>query len=342
MNSRVVSTCIVPVKVRHVHSGKEIQTYAMLDCCSKGTFICTDLARKLKADGIKTTIKIKTLNGEDTQESEAISGLKVSKSIGKPVWIDLPVIYAKTDLPVGDEDVVAPNKIKEWEYLEKIADEITQTENISIGILIGGNCSRALEPREVIPSKNGGPYAFQTLLGWCIVGPVGAGGNDASVACNRVAVQDLTSKAIAPHYFPTETEIKDIGIEQMLHKMYLADFIDQSSSVLQESDCEMLVEDRRFMEIMNRECAREGKHKLPLPLKDQDQDFPINRKMAELRLHNLKKRFKHDKKFHEVYTNFMQDMIKVMLKFKMRRNVNKVKFGTFLTMLCFTQAGQEK
>ena len=193
--------------------------------------------------------------------------------------------------------------------MEKIADEITQTENISIGILIGGNCSRALEPREVIPSKNGGPYAFQTLLGWCIVGPVGAGGNDASVACNRVAVQDLTSKAIAPHYFPTETEIKDIGIEQMLHKMYLADFIDQSSSVLQESDCEMLVEDRRFMEIMNRECAREGKHKLPLPLKDQDQDFPNNRKMAELRLHNLKKRFKHDKKFHEVYTNFMQDMI---------------------------------
>ena len=191
--------------------------------------------------------------------------------------------------------------------MEKIADGITQTENISIGVLIGGNCFRALEPLEVIPSKNGGLYAFRILLGWCIVGPVGAGGNDASVACNRVAVQDLKSKAIAPHYFAVETEIKDIGIEQMLHS---ADFIDQSSSVLKESDCEMSVEDRRFMEIMNKECAREGKHyKLPLPLKDQDQDFPNNRKMAELRMHNLKKRFKHDKKFHEVYTNFMQDMI---------------------------------
>ena len=154
---------------------------------SKGTFIRTDLARQLKADGMKTTIKIKTLNGEDTQESEAFSGLKVSKSIGKPVWTGLPVTYAKTD------------KIKEWKYLEKIADEITQTENISIGILIGGNCSRAMELLEVIPGKNGGPYAFWTLLGWCIVGPVSAGGNDASVACNRVAVQDLTSKAIAPH-----------------------------------------------------------------------------------------------------------------------------------------------
>ena len=259
---------------------------------------------------MKTTIKIKTLNVEDTQESEGISGLKVIKSTGKPVWTDLQVTYAKTDLPVGDENVVTLNKIKEWKYLEKIADEITQTENNSIGVLIGGNYSRALEPLEVIPSKNGGPYAFRTLLGWCIVGPVGAGGNDASVACNRVAVQDLTSKAIAPHYFAVEIEIKDIGIEQMLHKMYSADFTDQSSSVFKESACEMSVEDRRFMEIMNKECAREGKHyKLPLPLKDQDQDFPNNRKMAELRLHNLKKRFKHDKKFHEVYTNFMQDMI---------------------------------
>ena len=157
----------------------------------------------------------------------------------------------------------------------------------------------------MIPSKHGGPYAFRTLLGWCIVGPVGASGNDVSVACNRVAVQDLTSKAMASHYFAIETEAKDMGIEQMLHKMYSADFIDQSSSALKESNCEMSVEDRRFMEIMNRECAREGKHKLPLPLRDQDQEFPNNRKMAELRLHNLKKRFKHDKKFHEVYTNFI-------------------------------------
>ena len=74
MKSRVVSICIVPVKVRHFHSGKKIQTYAMLDWRSQGTFINTDLARKLNADGMKTTIKIKTLNGEDTHESKAISG----------------------------------------------------------------------------------------------------------------------------------------------------------------------------------------------------------------------------------------------------------------------------
>ena len=70
-------------------------------------------------------------------------------------------------------------------------------------------------------------------------------------------MQDLKSKAIAPHYFAIEVEVKGIGIEQILHKMYSADFIDQSSSALKESDCEMSVEDRRFMGIMNREYAQE-------------------------------------------------------------------------------------
>ena len=37
--------------------------------------------------------------------------------------------------------------------------------------------------------------------------------------------------------------------------------------------------------------------------------FQDNKKMAELRLHNLKKRFKRERKLHEDYTNFMQDMI---------------------------------
>ena len=96
----------------------------------------------------------------------------------------------------------------------------------------------------------------------------------------------------------------------MLHNMYSADFTEQSSSALKESSCEMSVEDIRFMERTNKECAQEGKHyKLSLLLRDQDQDFPNNRKMAELKPYNLKKRFKHDKTFHEVYTNLMQDMI---------------------------------
>ena len=62
------------------------------------------------------------------------------------MWIDLPVTYTKEDLPVNDEDVATAEKIKRWKYLERIAGGITQGQFISIGLLIGGNCTNALEP----------------------------------------------------------------------------------------------------------------------------------------------------------------------------------------------------
>ena len=36
--------------------------------------------------------------------------------------------------------------------------------------MIGENCAKALEPQEVILSKDGGPFAFRFPLGWCVVG----------------------------------------------------------------------------------------------------------------------------------------------------------------------------
>ena len=128
---------------------------------------------------------------------EAVSGLKVSKSSGERMLIDLPVTYMKEDLLVDDEDVATPEKIRKWKYLERIAGEITQGQGISIGLLIGGNCSKTLEPLEVIPSEQGDPYVFKTLLGWYTVGTIGETTFDTTVACNRISVQDKVSKNVA-------------------------------------------------------------------------------------------------------------------------------------------------
>ena len=86
---------IISVKIRQVHSEKQAHTYAVLACYSQEKFINTDLWKKLKASGIKPTIKIKILNRDNGQEFEVISSFKISKFIGKTVWIDLPVTYTK-------------------------------------------------------------------------------------------------------------------------------------------------------------------------------------------------------------------------------------------------------
>ena len=64
LKSKVVSMSVVAVKVKCSNSKKEFRTHATLDCCSQRTLISTDLGMKLKAEGVQTTSKIKTLNGE--------------------------------------------------------------------------------------------------------------------------------------------------------------------------------------------------------------------------------------------------------------------------------------
>ena len=113
MKSNVVSMCVVPVKVKCNKSRKELKTYVMLDCCSQGTFINSELAKKLRTEGTLKTIKIKTLNGEESQETEAISDLKVTSSNGKNVWIDLPVSHTRENLPIRDKDIATLDKIKD-------------------------------------------------------------------------------------------------------------------------------------------------------------------------------------------------------------------------------------
>ena len=149
------------------------------------------------------------------------------------------------------------------------------------------------------------------MLGWCIVGAIGESTFDTVVACNRISVQDKISKNVVPLYFARETEVRDIEIEQMLKKIYTAEFNDNGTSRAAENIRKMSIEDRQFPDLMERGCSKEGKHyKLPLPIRNPDAVFPNNRRMTELRLKNLKERFIRDKQYHKDYTSFTEDMIR--------------------------------
>ena len=50
---QVISMCVVPVRVKHSDSDKEVKTFALLDTCSQGTFVTEDLISKLGVSGVK-------------------------------------------------------------------------------------------------------------------------------------------------------------------------------------------------------------------------------------------------------------------------------------------------
>ena len=75
-------------------------------------------------------------------------------------------------------------------------------------------------PEEVLPSKNGGPFAFRTPLGWCVVGLLTKLGRESSISCNGIVVQDAATRKVASYHFGISSKVKDINTKQMLENMY--------------------------------------------------------------------------------------------------------------------------
>ena len=149
------------------------------------------------------------------------------------------------------------------------------------------------------------------MLGLCTIGKIGETTFDTTVACNLISIQDTVSGNVASCYLARETEVRDIGIEQMLKKIYTKEFNDSGTLRAAENITKMSIEDRQLLDLMEREFSKERNHyKLPLPLRNLDEVSSNNGRMADMRLKNLKKRFIKDKKTHKEYTSFTEDMIK--------------------------------
>ena len=168
-SGQVLSMCVVPVKVQHKESNKEIITLSMLDTCSQGTFVTENLMNQLDINRIRTSIGIRTLIGHQKQSSYLLDGLSVSKLVlgpsEKAKWIRFTSTFTRKEMPVDQNEIVTPAKLKQWKYLDRISGEIGGNESITVDLLIGANCLKALEPLEVIPSQWNGPYAIRTALG---------------------------------------------------------------------------------------------------------------------------------------------------------------------------------
>ena len=70
--------CILHIDIYCDKTKSQVQTYAMLDNCSQGTFIKESLINHLKISELTTSITVKVLNGEEAVKTKAIKALKVA------------------------------------------------------------------------------------------------------------------------------------------------------------------------------------------------------------------------------------------------------------------------
>lgn len=157
---------ILPVWIHHKNDpDHRVKAYAVLDDQSDTCFATNDIIHKLGVTGptIKPELAIEKI---DTQR---IDGLVISCFDNK-ADIPLPKTYTRTHIPGQPGQIPRPEIARKYEHLKRTAEEIPPyEEHLSIGLLIGNNCIRALKPRSIVPGRSNNPYAICTTSGWGVV-----------------------------------------------------------------------------------------------------------------------------------------------------------------------------
>lgn len=276
---------IVPVKVKSSKGQRVVETYAFLDPGSSASFCTVGLMEKLDLSGKKTKILLRTMGQEKVVESYMASSLEVA-GLDSNAYCEVPKMFTQQEMPVKRSNIPRQKDLEKWPHLKHVClPEIDK----DVEILIGMNVPRALEPLEVIRSVDGGPYAVRTMLGWTVNGPLGDC-SDTSVCHSEVLVNRISA----------------VTLDELWNKQFKTDFPENS----QDEQPGLLREDCRFLEMANETVKLvEGHYNVALPLRDRKVSMPNNRKIAEQRTLNLKRRFSRDTSFHKDYTTFMNDLI---------------------------------
>ena len=156
-----ISLCIVPVYVKHKdYPERERLVYAMIDNDCTGCFVTNETVSLLAPEEVrKACITVETINCTTEQSTTAVDGLSVRCSskhanLYQSSDISLPTTFGFDELPLNKDEIPTPSNFKHWDYLTKLCNAIPEyDDSIPFGLMIGGNCPKALEPLEVITSQ---------------------------------------------------------------------------------------------------------------------------------------------------------------------------------------------
>lgn len=312
MEGPVIAMSVVRVMAYcETNPTKVIEGLALLDPLSAGTFATTSLQTALEMQGPRTKIGIHTLNGQETNDTTILTGLRVKEPNGHGE-VSLRCVYTKEEIPLQSNEVATPELSKQWQAFEPILGDIGQVNlDLPVILLIGADTPEALRPLNVIVGNEddpSSPYAIRTRLGWSIMGPMGATKiwNQEQVTCHRILA--LPSKIVGREV------IKDLGVGEMLSSLTESDFVAPTLSLTSTNGgvTEAISgDDLKFLEIVeNGTKFEENSYEVPLPIRNRPLFLPESRDTVKKLVHGIVKRMEKNPDLKRDYFSFMGKMIK--------------------------------
>lgn len=128
-----------------------------------------------------------------------------------------------------------------------------------------------MEPWKVINSKENGPYAVETKLGWIV---------------NGILNKDSHEGSTLNHIFSNRMSV--VNLQDLLIQQYNHDFPEQGSN----EKTKISIEDKRFVDVVSSSAKiKDGHYQLKLPFKQNETSMPNNRQLAEQRALSIRRKF---------------------------------------------------
>ena len=269
---------------------------------------------KLKCKGTKTKLSLTTLQGENEPIECPLVSLEAS-DLSEDNTVQLPQVYSRPSLPIPPEAIARQEDVDRWPYLKGV--NISHID-ADIGLLIGSDVPEVLQPMEIRPSENGGPFATCTVLGWVLNGPLGR------AATTQVSTANFVQG--------------NKTLDEQFHEFCNLEF----SDTFYDSKTSVSLNDHRALNIMEETVKPEnGHYEMALPWKFYPPRLQNNRTLAERRLLQLKKRLLREPLVHQKYKEFMDDLLSKDNARKVNRQTIETVKRNFYVDDCFKSVGSD-
>ena len=263
-------------------SSKRLRCYAIVDEQSSSSFADPKLAKFFGIDAPKTKYHLTTLSGlRTTVHGIQIQGLKV-KGVGEKRSFKLPTLVTNEAIPNNRDEVASPATVRAHPHISHYAKFFNDVDDNAETLLLIGRDSN-----DGIFTKQHGqkaPYVHHTRLGWALVGNV-------CTATTNANERKVLRTTIDHEHFHSENcfpLVKDADQKRLAVDPFDQHPDDEMPALSQN--------EQRFMDkVLNDiHINDEGNITLPLPMKNEDTNFPDNKQAILNRTRNTLNRLKRD------------------------------------------------
>lgn len=281
-----------------------LKTYAILDDQSNRSLASPELFSKLKINSQEFEYTLKTCSDTVVMSGRRALDCKVESLDGSKCY-QLPTLIECTNIPDLRDEIPTPQVALYHDHLRDIACQLPELdEDAGIRLLIGRDL---IDAHHVIDQKTGppgSPYAQRLGLGWVVVGEVCLGKvhQPDSVVTNKTYLVSKDRASVCQPC-PNGMRIRESGISSLESNLFVRTTADEEVG--------LSVEDREFMQVMNKEFRRDssGNWIAPLPFKPTRQRLPNNREQALHRARILDTSLKKNPLKKDHFVTFMAEIL---------------------------------